>query len=253
MIGFLHSKKTHKPWLIAGALIAIIVGLIIVFSSPEKDSSKVIIVLSPHHDDASLALGGFLSEEKYPTVIATFFTGTSTSKHKPFDAEIVNLAYPSLVQPRNGDDLSLEQLEITRDIQALLASYNDKVIEVYGPALFNIGSNQIDHELLHRAFIDVSKSYPKKDINFYVYEDYPYTKNFNATSGISLEKNLELQSEVLVERINYPLNNSLIKAKEKVLSNYVSKTTVEDVIDMTERRCGNSACEVVYKIFRVTE
>jgi LmbE family N-acetylglucosaminyl deacetylase len=272
-------------------LVVILIGIGFIFLRPKKEDDTVIIVLSPHYDDAVLSLGGMLAKREHPAVVATFFTAepeiaTSTSwdknsgfsdSHqaiesrvkenaealKVFGATVKDYGY-SDVQYRGGTstDAVLEQ-EMTQDIQALLAAYGDKNILVYAPAIFTPTITHPDHAVVHRAFLTVADSYPKDNVTFYFYEDYPYIAEFNRESVFSLSKNLENETQKIFTEERIIISSRQLRTKEKSLSKYGSQIKAFDAIDQdiikndieyTKNRCGaESACEVVYKLFRITE
>jgi LmbE family N-acetylglucosaminyl deacetylase len=73
----------RKPLFIAIACIVIGILLLVFVHRPKTSDNSVIIVLSPHYDDASLSLGGLLAKHEHPTIVASFFTGepTHTDNH----------------------------------------------------------------------------------------------------------------------------------------------------------------------------
>jgi LmbE family N-acetylglucosaminyl deacetylase len=156
-------------------------------------------------------------------------------------------------------DSELES-EITKDIQALLASYGDKTIDVYGPSIFTPTITHADHALLHRAFLNVAKDYAKNTASFYFYEDFPYVARFNKESVISLEKNLENDSGMIFDKTTIMLSPNDVRAKENALERYASQSEafkageqdiVNDSTNYTNTRCEDTACEVVYKLFKI--
>jgi LmbE family N-acetylglucosaminyl deacetylase len=116
-----------------------------------------------------------------------------------------------------------------------------------------------DHGMLHRAYVDVMTQYPNKNVTFYFYEDYPYVARFNKEQPITLEKNLENDTNRLFDRVDIPLSNAEVRQKQKSLEAYPSQIKAFDAlqfdvvtadIDYTDARCGpGNACEVVYKLF----
>ena len=285
--------KGFRFFIIALLLILIVVGSIgLILSRPKKTDDTVIIILSPHYDDAVLSLGGFLAKHTHPSVVATFFTGEpalatstpwdkqsgfSTSKEaiaarvkennaalRMVGAEVKDFGYRDF-QYRDHATSSEEQLEqdVAQDIQALIASYGDKNVEVYAPSLFTSAITHPDHALLHRAFKDVYENYPKKNISFYSYEDYPYVQEFNKESKISLEKNLENDTGRIFDTQSIVLTSKNVHTKESSLEKYASQSKafavssidiVKSSTEYTNNRCGtNVPCEVVYKLFRITD
>lgn len=157
--------------LLGGVILILIVTGIIVFSIRKIDQGTIVIILAPNEDYASRALGEYIASVRYPVVI------------RSLDAEIFGT---------------------TKDIQATLASYSGKHVEVYAPSYFGekIGNNE--QRTIHKAFVDVVRDYPDDNASFYFYEDSPYTAEFNEQSVISLQKNIENSTGFLLEKLTLP-------------------------------------------------
>jgi LmbE family N-acetylglucosaminyl deacetylase len=280
-----------REWIIICLTIVIIALGIVVLkktSNNEVDNNTVTIVLSPHFDDAVLSLGGILAHESHQKIVATFFTeapeiATSTAWDTSAgfadsktvhaarvieneqalkelgDNEMRNFSYVDYEYGRDEDDGAL-QAEISKDIQQLIASVGDKQIRIYGPAYFTEAITHPDHALIHRAFIDVAKGYPRDNVSFFIYEDFPYVVRFNRESVVSLEKNLENTDEYIYTKVPRELRASEVSDKITVLKYYTSQLKafqdrgidiVAAVEEYTKNRCGiNKACEMVYQIPR---
>jgi LmbE family N-acetylglucosaminyl deacetylase len=285
-------RRSISVRLILGVALIFIIILAAVHSHFNV-TNDVTIVLSPHYDDAVLSLGGLLAEKGNKAIVASFFTGipqvaTSTSWDtksgfsnsteamnariienqnalKVLGTRMLNLDYLDnqyrLEEEKTADKNAILEQELAKDIQALIASYGQKTIYVYGPALFGPVITHPDHALLHAAFLDVIRSFPNNNVHFYFYEDYPYVERYNREVVTSLKKNLEQDSQNLLTTTEIPLTGSDVKKKISALKRYVSQTEVikiEDHIDVikntetfTSTRCGSEgACEVVYEIVR---
>ncbi len=288
-----RALVNRKSALIGGIILAgvlAVLGAILLQSKKQDDT--VTIVLSPHYDDAVLSLGGLLAKHEHPAVVATFFTGVpAVATTTPWDtqsgfssvkeamlartkensaairmlgAEVKDYGYLDYQyrEHATSSEIELEQ-EVAQDIQALIASYGNKNIAIYAPAIFTPPITHPDHALLHRAFKDVSEQYPKKNINFYYYEDYPYVQEFNKESQISLEKNLENDTGRIFDEIRIPLSSRQAGQKQSSLEKYASQSKafqaentdiVKSSTAYTKTRCATeNACEVVYRLFRVTD
>jgi LmbE family N-acetylglucosaminyl deacetylase len=288
MTGFFRQgQNTKKPLFIGLGFIVIVIASAIIFFSNKTDDSKITIVLSPHYDDAALSLGGLLAKHEYHTVVATFFTaGPSAATTTPWDS-IAGFSDSLATMParskENTDALKTlhvnevkdyfyqdyqyrlstttdMELEMTKDIQALLAAYGTKPIAIYAPAIFTDTINHADHAMLHRAVVSVMENYPNSNVDFYFYEDFPYIERFNRESVISLEKNLENNTDRIFNRVDVLLDSSDLKAKERAIAQYESQVKAfasqnmdiaAHALEYTKNRCSNGqACEVVYKVFR---
>jgi LmbE family N-acetylglucosaminyl deacetylase len=282
----IFRPKKPLPFII---FFGILIALGIIFLRPKQDDTAVTIVLSPHYDDAVLSLGGMLAMKEHPAVVATFFTGEpETATTTPWDAQSGFSDSHAAIEARvkeNVDalkvlgatvkdygyfdfqyrgstttDAELEQ-DIAEDIQALLAAYSDKTISVYAPAVFSPDLTHPDHQALHNAFLNVVDNYPKDNITFYFYEDYPYIEQFNKQSVISLKKNLENTTGKIFEEMQIPLTTRATWNKARSLKAYQSQVKAFAAVDrdilnasdaFTKNRCGSEMpCEVVYKLFRV--
>jgi LmbE family N-acetylglucosaminyl deacetylase len=294
MKGFRHHKLVNrKPLYVSGIILLVSIAALGVFLlKPKKIDPTVIIVLSPHYDDAVLSLGGLLAKHVHPAVVATFFTALPTqATSTPWDArsgfsssndaipariqentqalrmlgaEIKDFGYQDYQYRQHASSTEAElQQEIAQDIQALVASYGDKNVEVYAPSIFLPDITHPDHALLHRAFKDVAEQYPKKNITFYYYEDYPYVQAFTKESNISLEKNLENDTGRIFDEIHISLSSEEVSQKQSSLEKYASQSKaftaenvdiVKNTTAYTNSRCGNEGpCEVVYRLFRVID
>jgi LmbE family N-acetylglucosaminyl deacetylase len=279
-----------KYWWVLGIIIIVVaIGIGSITSRQSVNNNTVTLIISPHFDDAVLSLGGLLAKEKNERVVATFFTATpeqatstswdrasgfttSTTVHDVRERENAaalkkmgnvitrNFNYIDWQYGRSGNDTDL-QTEISKDIQTLLVSLGDKKIKVYGPAYFNESITHQDHGLVHKAYIDVARSFPGNNVEFYIYEDFPYVERFNREVVFSLEKNLEQEDDIFVQKVEIPLSRNDVSTKIESLAEYKTQikaieSTQLDIMAAskryTENRCGSvagkSACEVVYKI-----
>jgi LmbE family N-acetylglucosaminyl deacetylase len=268
-------------------ILVIVVALVINRNTTKRDST-LIIILSPHFDDAVLSLGGMMAKEEHPMIVATFFTeipeiatstgwdkaaGFSSSNevlNKRTEENVQALSYFKGVTPKEYSYLDNQyirketddetEIELAKDIQSLIASAQAEHVSVYGPAYFNQDITHPDHGLLHKAFIDVARSYPTSTVDFFVYEDYPYVERFMGESVVSLQKNLENTTELFFTKIQIPLTAQNISRKITSLRKYTSQVKAfahlnTDILAnakrFSETRCGTNpeiACEVVYKI-----
>ncbi|MDQ3014373.1 MAG: hypothetical protein M3Q73_00735 [bacterium] len=188
----------------------VIVALIILFFAVRKDTynndSAITIILAPHTSDVMTSVSDLISLGKDKTIAAVFFVGNpeagtttlpalTTFKH----VELRDFAY---TDPAGNDQASLVQTDISKDIQTLIASAGDKKIKVYAPALYTAEITHPAHALLHNAFIDVVRSYPNENVEFYIYEDQPYAGTFFRSSPMSLQRNLENTSGLVIEKVD---------------------------------------------------
>lgn len=189
-------------------LILVIVALIILFFAVRKDTYNndpvITIILAPHASDVMTSVPDLVSMGTDQTIAVTFFVGNpelstttppalSTFKH----VELRDFAYNDPVD----NDQTLIQTDISKDIQTLIASAGDKKIKVYAPAIYTAEITHPAHALLHNAFIDVVRSYPNENVEFYIYEDMPYADLFFRSSPMSLQRNLENTTGLVIEKV----------------------------------------------------
>ncbi len=273
-------------------LVLVFIFFIFAFSKKENVNQTVNIILSPHYDDAVLSLGGFITKNKAsePIIVATFFTGAptvatstawdiasgfkdSTEAVKARIAEnaralngknitLVDYGYLDNQYRNQSDDSDLLAQNISKDIQALIASQAGNV-NVYGPADFGSGITHPDHKLLHDAYVDSIASFPKTNVSFYFYEDFPYIEKFNASSTHSIQNYLEQETGFLLEPTPVLLSDGQLAEKESRIGAYDSQIKALDksedasvlarAHDFFKNRCGNQesiqACEMTYKVF----
>jgi LmbE family N-acetylglucosaminyl deacetylase len=280
----------YKRTLVLGLVLLILIvvdGILFVGHLTRKtiDRTSISIIISPHFDDAALSLGGLLSREDRPALVATFFTDppetATTTKwdklagftdssdikkirteenHKAMGLFKAETATYSYMDDEYGRDESGEELQsdLAQDIQTLIAAHANQTVYIYAPALFTEGLTHPDHEVLHKAFVDVANGFPNKNVKFFFYEDLPYTIAFNKKSPISLKKNIETESGLSLETVNIPLSQMQVNEKIRAIKSYDSQMKAFKNLDVditgeiesfTENRCGeNQACEVVYQI-----
>ncbi len=204
--------RPKKPliWVVL-AVILIAIGLIFLVK-PKTDNTSMNLILAPSIEYANLSLGGFINTNPKTTEVA-LFDATSTDP--------------------------LLMLEITKDIQAKVASYGDKKISLYVPSASSS---------LHESAKDVIANYPNNNITFYFYEDFPFITEFNKTSIISLQKQLENETNYLLERVDLPIKSSVLRKKENSLTRLKTEASI-----YTKARCEDGACEVVFRVFRVID
>jgi LmbE family N-acetylglucosaminyl deacetylase len=290
------QKNPYRYWI--AALIVILIGVFGVvlwrpLSTLMADKRQAVIVLSPHFDDAVLSLGGLIAQRGGETTVATFFTRAPaqptttpwdvrsgfidssqavTSRTKENDAAIgslgatvENFGYEEeQYSPRSAETNNQTKQAMARDIQALIEriARGASSVAVYGPSIFTENITHPDHKLLHDAFTDVARSYPNKNVDFYYYEDYPYTQNFVRESSISLKQNVENDTGFQLSEVDIPLRPDDLTKKIDALKHYSSQLEAyvhqEPAFNIvnadqgyTRTRCGQqTACEVVYKVAR---
>jgi len=244
-----------------------------------------IIVLSPHLDDAVLSLGGFLSKYKGRAEVATFFTKRNQNPIRTYWDKIsgfkdsvesinnrieenntaLNISSSTAVnfvfndfQYRRDEDSSKIIEDISSLIDSILSINSNRNIYVYGPAEFGDNITHPDHLLLHKAFIQVSKGYmDNKNINFYIYEDFPYVNRYMKLGRGELKNYLEQQSNIklkpeIIFLSNDNLNNKII-ALEKYSSqikafNSFNEHLIDETKDFTLNRTSSGPSEIVYRI-----
>ncbi len=250
-------------------------------------SEPLIIVLSPHFDDGVLSLGGYVAKHEKELLVATFFTqkpayivhtewdkisGFSNSDEafiarrnenqnalNPFNAKIKNYDYPDFQYRTENKDQEIRE-NISKDIETLMATYQNRELFIYGPATFGSKITHPDHQIVHDALMNVWKKNKKPNVHFLIYEDFPYILRFNKSNlgdlNIYLEKTenikfreepIELSREQLSEKVS---NISLYKSQIRAFM-----SSGEDIKVLAQKfykeRCKKTlpeayACEIVY-------
>ena len=278
----------NKKWIFVGIVAIVLVLIFIFFPKREKADASINIILSPYYDDAALSLGGLIAGNGSGAVVATFFTGmpevaTSTSwdvksgfkdsseamkarmsENKKalenFGVAIYDYGYLDGQYRLASEDLEIISQNISKDIQALIASYSlgSTTVRIYGPADFGKEITHQDHKLLHDAYKNVIDSYPKSNVDFYFYEDFPYIERFNKKSAVSIQKRLETETGFLIDQEPVDISEQALSGKIRMIESYSSQIkALETETGVVERaktyfsnRCGKKACEMTYKVFR---
>lgn len=250
-------------------VLLIIAALYLAFRGGEVVENRAILVFSPHYGDATLALGGYLSQNKDVAMVASFFTeSTNPTDDIKLWAEdnkkaLEILGNQSIDLGYRGGATSTEmRSEITKDMQRILASFGNKQVSVYGPSYFGELSHP-DHMLVYEAYVDLIKNYPDtQDVTFYFYEDFPYIVRHSQSAGISLQGLLEREAEFFLEQTPLFLNRLNVVQKKQSLDAYTEHSSLPELSisslnvlteapRYTESRCQgeeNSVCEMVYRV-----
>ena len=222
-----------------------------------KENKDVIIVLSPHFDDAALPLGGMLSQSTSTKITVTFFTNTSSStllthwdKISGFESNrqavlsrmrenISSMSFLGTqtidagfldMQYRNSDGYIAESdAKLESDIYDFIDSILSKQdtnshISVYGPAYFGETITHPDHFLVNKVLVDIflSKKYP--NISFYMYEDQPYAAIYDKSTTTPIIKTLEERYPNLTfDEKDIMLNKLNIRRKLQSIGDYRSQ------------------------------
>ncbi|MSR78653.1 MAG: hypothetical protein EXS59_00700 [Candidatus Taylorbacteria bacterium] len=240
------------------------------------------LILSPHLDDATLSLGGFMAESKTPVVVVTFFAGKpQTAVNSGWDkisgfidsdeavtsrieenikalkqegAHPLNLGYIDF-QYESDKEASYRQkniLLIEHDIETILREFrNSKQLSIYGPSEFGSKITHPDHKLLHDAFTNVAKRVRIGDkIHFYFYEDFPYVKRYELSNNISLKSFLERENEgVSLKEWPIEIPTSSLDKKVDAINTYESQdkafATFGDNISASAREYARKRCSVL--------
>lgn len=187
-----------------------------------ENDQNVLVVLSPHFDDAVLSVGGLLSEFEGPKCIVTFFsTPTTTPQYLTYWDEIsgfdkstdaraariqengnatnllgagaVNLDYvDKQYQTRSPSDISSLIESITEDIKTIVDSQGKNQITIIGPSYFGEEFTHPDHLVVSKAFMQAVQKVrdvdaPNINTRFYFYEDLPYTHHKFGEGEITLD------------------------------------------------------------------
>ncbi len=246
------------------------------------------IILSPHFDDGVLSLGGLMAKLKDQALVATFFTqkptelmhtqwdkisGFSDSDEAifartkenekallPLGTIIRNYDYPDFQYRKKGEDVKIRG-EISKDIETLIKVYKNRKISIYGPATFGPKITHPDHQIVHDALMDVWKNNKKAGIYFFIYEDFPYARQFTMSSQISLNSYLEGKEGMGFEESPIELDKQMFMEKITAIYEYKSQVKAfmslgDDIGILAQKffkeRCRkllpeSYGCEVVHK------
>ncbi|MES2436683.1 MAG: hypothetical protein V4519_01620 [Patescibacteria group bacterium] len=240
---FSHYKRflRFKPLVGIALFIVLIIGVSFLISNPFSDEDKTVaIILSPHAGDAYVGLGGLIDQKGSNVIVVDVFNGTDTGTTTPVidstntSVQLVKLQYSE----RDGTPEEIS-ISLSQDIQALISGNKDKIVSVYAPSYFTDDITPKEHAIVSEAFRNVASNYPDMNVQFYVYEDFPYINQFNLSSVVSVQRHIENTFDIRFTKVEIPLT----KVPEGSESIRAYKQT----------RCGenpNRACEIVYKLER---
>jgi LmbE family N-acetylglucosaminyl deacetylase len=185
--------------------------------SDSENQKTVLVVLSPHFDDAVLSVGGIISEFAGPKYIVTFFRTPTTTKQyltewdkisgfkKSSDAGVQRIKENNVAGEIVGAKLVNEnqidfqydnrnattslqiKLSIEKEIEDVITSFVGEKIMIVGPSYFGDKYTHPDHLLLSESFAEVAgQKYP--NVKFYFYEDLPYTYHKFRNGKIKLQE-----------------------------------------------------------------
>ena len=250
------------------------VALVLFFALFVLPRPEINIILSPHYDDASLSLGGYIcsQENKSRVVVVTFFSGipnktfsTKWDRLSNFSndvsavqqrqkenqkalnscgAEKVDLTFLDY-QYRQALDNTVQVKDLEKQIEIELAAYPNYRLKIFGPAYFGDEITHPDHALLHQAFLALALKYQNDSAKtFFVYEDFPYILKFNNTFPVSLNSFLNqiasTSTPVSFQEKYLPLSVLDLQRKVTMINDYQSQTRTfntlhENVVSEVEK------------------
>ena len=199
----MQSKHGYGCIFLLG-IFSIFLAITLVQRNSFLPSDSVVIVLSPHFDDAALSVGGIIARFKGEKYVVTFFsTPTTTAKSlaewdalsgfmtsdearvsRPqenrgatqlLNAHAINAAYTDTQYHARTPAESLEvEKSMAADIMNLISSFPNTSVNVFGPSYFGADVTHPDHASLSRAFAQSISQAKNKNVHFYFYEDVPY-------------------------------------------------------------------------------
>ncbi len=284
--------RTH----IITSIALLLIGLLIMSITPVPRSAVIsapgavreYVILSPHFDDAALSLGGFLAQHGSQSTVVTFFTAPpKTSMKTSWDNEagftdstiaanvrrkenekalgifsnaVINLDYLDNQYRKDAADAALLTTTFKYDIEYIITSAHGHHISVYGPSDFGKDITHPDHKILHDAFIAAEKENTVPNVDFYLYEDFPYVERYSIENQLPLKDFLESADSLHLALEAYSLRNIDAYEKIRAIREYASQVAAfssihKDIIksaqSFTQNRCAPQSifpCEVVYKI-----
>jgi LmbE family N-acetylglucosaminyl deacetylase len=244
----------------------------------------LIVILSPHFDDGVLSLGGFMAKREQELLVATFFTQRPTeilhtnwdkisgfsnsddaifSRTKenenalaPFNTIIKNYDYPDFQYRKRNQDKEIRN-GITKDIQSIVETYENREIFIYGPAIFGEKITHPDHKIVHDAFMDFFRTNKKTNLHFFIYEDFLYIRQFMNTSLGNFNDFLNKQENIISKENSVELDKS--ELDEKISSIYAYPSQVKAFISLGDDlgiiadKFFQSRCKITYPDFYACE
>ena len=245
------------------------------------------VVLSPHFDDGVLSLGGLMAKRENELLVVTFFTQRPTkivhtkwdrisgfsdsddaifSRTKenenslmPFNTIIKNYNYPDFQYRKENQDKEIQN-EIAKDIKSIIETYKNREIFIYGPGTFGKKIMHPDHKIVHDALMDFFRTNKNPDLHFFVYEDFPYIRQFVSSNLGNFNDFLNKQENIIFKEESIELNkfeldekiSSIYKYKSQIISFLFFGDDLGIIADKFFRsRCKNTypnfyACEVIH-------
>ncbi|MCX6752274.1 MAG: PIG-L family deacetylase [Candidatus Nomurabacteria bacterium] len=259
--------------LLAGSLVYFTESL--KFPTEQNTTTPFTIILSPHLDDAVLSLGGLIAKKETNILVATFFTKKPTeimhtywdkiSGFKDSDEAMLartkeneNALSPFKVIIKNYDHLDSQYREknkdkeieekISKDIENLIKTYQNRELLIYGPATFGAAITHPDHQIIHDAFMDVFKKYKTQNAHFFIYEDFPYIKQFTTSSLGDLNTYLEKKENVKFQEnpieLSEPMLSEKIVAIEKYKSQVRAFLSLDSNIGIIDEKFSKDRCRI---------
>ncbi len=133
---------------------------------------------------------------------------------------------------------------------------------MYGPATFGPKITHTDHEALHNAFMTAVGETNRENIQFFIYEDLPYTHEFNQKRKSKLKDYLENKYTIKLEQEEIEISEAQLEKKIRCIHDYPSQIEAFEALGInipllarsfSLNRCKTThpswyACEVIYKI-----
>lgn len=254
-------------------------------SKPILTTTKpLVIVLSPHFDDGVLSLGGLMSKREHELLVMTFFTqrptivlhtnwdrisGFSNSDEAifartkenenallPFNTIIKNFDYPDFQYRKENQDKEIRN-GIVKDIESIITVYKDREIFIYGPGIFGEKITHPDHKLVHDAFVDFSGMNKKTNLHFFVYEDFPYIRQFMSKNLGNFNDYLTKQENIMFKEKTIELSKSELYEKISSIQTYKSQIkaflSLGDDLGVIADKFFQQRCKTIQPMFYACE
>ena len=251
------------------------------------NSGSVLIVLSPHFDDAVLSVGGILSEFAGQKYVVTFFSTPTTTKQyltwwdrisgfekssdshfkrmnennnalKIIGTQAINENYlDGQYENRTSSTSAIIVNNIIQNIDEVINSMGSTSVVVLGPSYFGEKDTHKDHALLSKAFAQVIKNKTHNNTVFYFFEDLPYTYSKFGNSSIKLQEILsnfypELtfsQKVLYISQKSFDLKIMSMKSYTSQLKafSFLNEDLLTNIFNFETNRCSPLICEVIYE------
>ncbi len=164
-----------------------------------------------------------------------------------FNVIIKNYDYSDFQYRNKNQDEEIKN-GIIKDIESLITIYKDRELFLYGPGTFGEKITHPDHKMVHDAFMSVERTNKNSNIHFFVYEDFPYIRQFTMANLGDFNNFLNKQENIIFEQKVIELNKW--ELEEKISSIYAYKSQIKaflsfgDDLGIIAEKFSQSRCKM---------